>query len=216
LHAFQQESVLRASLAKYEGLNARQESEEGPVPQEPEYDEEAEWAPLPESSDEAMEWQTEAELAPLPDDDEEGLEVSVAPKESSGVEEPEVTIREIVLRRTIRVPVPVIRAVTPEASHPADLEDLLGQLRQKLVVPRAEPYTVVREGRTSAIVCGFCHRQFKTLKGWRIHTSKMHKQEGFCARCGHSLLLPPEFTAAQRTAAVELHALEWCRGHVRP
>uniref|UniRef100_A0AAF5Q6Z8 Uncharacterized protein n=1 Tax=Wuchereria bancrofti TaxID=6293 RepID=A0AAF5Q6Z8_WUCBA len=33
---------------------------------------------------------------------------------------------------------------------------------------------------------------------------------GFCARCGHYLLLPPGFTAAQRTAAVELHALDWC------
>ncbi|EJW70635.1 zinc finger protein [Wuchereria bancrofti] len=38
----------------------------------------------------------------------------------------------------------------------------------------------------------------------------MHKQDGFCARCGHYLLLPPGFTAAQRTAAVELHALDWC------
>uniref|UniRef100_A8NZP1 Uncharacterized protein n=2 Tax=Brugia malayi TaxID=6279 RepID=A8NZP1_BRUMA len=50
----------------------------------------------------------------------------------------------------------------------------------------------------------------KTLKGWRIHASRTHKQDGFCARCGHYLLLPPEFTAAQRTAAMELHALDWC------
>ncbi|VDN87048.1 unnamed protein product, partial [Brugia pahangi] len=33
---------------------------------------------------------------------------------------------------------------------------------------------------------------------------------GFCVRCGHYLVLPPGFTAAQRTAAVELHALDWC------
>uniref|UniRef100_A0A0R3RP72 C2H2-type domain-containing protein n=1 Tax=Elaeophora elaphi TaxID=1147741 RepID=A0A0R3RP72_9BILA len=45
------------------------------------------------------------------------------------------------------------------------------------------------------IMCGFCYRQFETLKGWRIHTSKMHKQDvkpskqdfRFCARCSHYL-----------------------------
>ncbi|VDM23570.1 unnamed protein product [Wuchereria bancrofti] len=52
--------------------------------------------------------------------------------------------------------------------------------------------------------------QFETLKGWRIHASRMHKQDGFCARCGHNLLLPPGFTAEQRIAAMELHALDWC------
>ncbi|VDK84153.1 unnamed protein product [Litomosoides sigmodontis] len=38
----------------------------------------------------------------------------------------------------------------------------------------------------------------------------MHKQDGFCARCGHNLLLPPGFTSAQKEAALELHDLEWC------
>lgn len=31
---------------------------------------------------------------------------------------------------------------------------------------------------------------------------------GFCARYGHYLLLPPEFTAGKKTAAVD--ALDWC------
>uniref|UniRef100_A0AAF5PVC6 C2H2-type domain-containing protein n=1 Tax=Wuchereria bancrofti TaxID=6293 RepID=A0AAF5PVC6_WUCBA len=229
----QRESLLLARLteaegrlAGYEGRNAQQEvrneeeeeMEEGPAPQEPEFNiEEAEWAPLPESDDEA-EWLTEAELAPLPDseDSEENPEVSVAPEEASGqVEEPEEEIREIVLRtRTIKVPVPAtnttLAAAIPEAFRPADLEELPEQLRRELEMPQAEPYMVVRVEGTVNIVCGICNRQFETLKGWRIHASRMHKQDGFCARCGHYLLLPPDFTAAQKGAAMELHALDWC------
>uniref|UniRef100_A0AAF5Q440 C2H2-type domain-containing protein n=1 Tax=Wuchereria bancrofti TaxID=6293 RepID=A0AAF5Q440_WUCBA len=225
----QRESLLLARLteaegrlAEYEGRNAQQEvrneeeeeMEEGPAPQEPEFNiEEAEWAPLPESDDEA-EWLTEAELAPLPDS-EENLEVPVAPVEASGVEEPEEEVREIVLRsRTIKVPVPAtnatLAAAVPEAFRPADVGELPEQLRRELQMPQAEPYTVVRVEGSVNIVCGICNRQFETLKGWRIHTSRMHKQDGFCARCGHYLLLPPSFTAAQKAAAIELHALDWC------
>uniref|UniRef100_A0AAF5Q4C2 C2H2-type domain-containing protein n=1 Tax=Wuchereria bancrofti TaxID=6293 RepID=A0AAF5Q4C2_WUCBA len=215
-------------LAEYEGRNAQQEvgegwneeeeeMEEGPAPQEPEFNiEEAEWAPLPESDDEA-EWLAEAERAPLPDseDNEESLEVPVAPVEASGDEEPEEEVREIVLRsRTIRIAVPAtnttLAAAIPEAFHPADLGELPEQLRKELKMPQVEPYTVVRAKGDVNIVCGICDRQFETLKGWRIHTSRMHKQDGFCARCGHYLLLPPSFTAAQKTAAMELHALDWC------
>uniref|UniRef100_A8QGV5 Uncharacterized protein n=1 Tax=Brugia malayi TaxID=6279 RepID=A8QGV5_BRUMA len=207
-------------LAEYEGQNAQQEMEvekmeEGPAPQEPGFNiEEAEWAPLPESDDEA-EWLAEAEWAPLPEDSEENPEVSVAPVESSGDNEPEETVREIVLRsRTIKVPVPAtnttLAAATPEAFRPADLGDLPEQLRRELEMPQAEQYTVLRAEGTISIVCGICNRQFDTLKGWRIHASRMHKQNGFCARCGHYLLLPPDFTAEQKTAAMELHALDWC------
>ncbi|EJW71713.1 zinc finger protein, partial [Wuchereria bancrofti] len=110
--------------------------------------------------------------------------------------------------------VPVTHATmavaVPEVFHPADLGDLPDQFRKELEVPQVEPYTVARAEGNIAIVCGICDRQFETLKGWRIHASRKHKQDGFCARCGHNLLLPPEFTAAQRTAAVELHALDWC------
>uniref|UniRef100_A0AAF5Q498 C2H2-type domain-containing protein n=1 Tax=Wuchereria bancrofti TaxID=6293 RepID=A0AAF5Q498_WUCBA len=224
----QRESLLNARLteaerrlAEYEGQNAQQEveveeMEEEPAPQELEFNiEEAEWAPLPESDDEA-EWLAEAEWAPLPEDSEESPEVPVAPVEASGVKEPEEAVREIVLRsRTIKVPVPAtnttLAAAIPEAFRPADLGDLPVQLRRELEMPQTEPYTVIRraEGSTN-IVCGICNRQFETLKGWRIHASKMHKQDGFCARCGHYLLLPPDFTAAQKSAAMELHALDWC------
>ncbi|VDN86265.1 unnamed protein product [Brugia pahangi] len=223
----QRDSLLNARLteverrlAGYEGRNAQQEveveeMEEGPAPQEPEFNiEEAEWAPLPESDDEA-DWLAEAERAPLPDSSEESPEVPVAPVEASGVEEPEEEIREIVLRsRTIRIAVPAtntaLAAAIPEAFRPADLGDLPVQLRRELETPQAEPYTVIRAEGSTSIVCGICNRQFGSLKGWRIHTSRMHKQDGFCARCGHYLLLPPNFTAAQKTAALELHALDWC------
>ncbi|VDM16554.1 unnamed protein product, partial [Wuchereria bancrofti] len=120
---------------------------------------------------------------PDSDDSEESPEVSAAPVEASGVEEPEEEVREIVLRsRTIRIAVPAtnrtLAAAIPEAFRPADLGELPEQLRRELEMPQAEPYTVIRraEGSTN-IVCGICNRQFETLKGWRIHASKMHKQD---------------------------------------
>ncbi|VIO92740.1 Uncharacterized protein BM_BM17438 [Brugia malayi] len=209
-------------LAEYEGRKEvgeerdEEEVEERPAPQEPGFNiEEAEWASLPESDDEA-DWLAEAERAPLPDSEgrEESPEVPVAGVEASG-EEPEEEIREIVLRsRTIRITVPTTNATLataiPEAFRPADLGELLEQLRRELEMPQVEPYTVVRAEGSVNIVCGICNRQFETLKGWRIHTSRMHKQNGFCARCGHYLLLPPSFTVVQKTAAMELHALDWC------
>ncbi|VDN88199.1 unnamed protein product [Brugia pahangi] len=165
--------------------------EEDPVPQEPEFnEEEAEWAPLPENEngDEAENWPSEAEWTPLPEDEEEEEEPEV-PGVPMEIEEPVEAVRELVLRtRTIRIPVPAMQeamaAAPPEKFEPADLKDLPEQLRRELIVPQAEPYTVAQgEG---------------------------NKNIGFCARCGHYLLLPPEFTAAQRTAAMELHALDWC------
>uniref|UniRef100_A0AAF5RY46 Zinc finger protein n=2 Tax=Wuchereria bancrofti TaxID=6293 RepID=A0AAF5RY46_WUCBA len=213
-------------LRQYEGRNAQRETEEGwdeeemeeePAPQEPEFNvEEAEWAPLPESDDDEAEWIAEAEWAPLPEDSEENPEVPVAPEAESGAEEPKEEIREIVLRsRTIKISVPatsrtLAAAAIPETFRPADLGDLPEKLRKELKMPQAEPYTVTRGGGSISIVCGICDRRFETLKGWRIHASRIHKQDGFCARCGHYLLLPPSFTTEQKTAAVELHALDWC------
>ncbi|KAK6100654.1 hypothetical protein QQG55_1550 [Brugia pahangi] len=204
-------------MDEIEGRNAQEEMEEDAVPQESEFDEaEAESAPLPENDDDDGEsWPYEAEWAPLPNDENEEPAVQVAPMEMSGTEEPVESIRELVLRtRTIEIPVlatqQVLAAATPEQYRPADLGDLPEQLRRELQVPQAVPYTVHQEGEINRIVCGICNRQFETLKGWRIHASRMHKQDGFCARCGHNLLLPPGFTAAQRKAAVELHALDWC------
>uniref|UniRef100_A0AAF5Q3I1 Zinc finger protein n=2 Tax=Wuchereria bancrofti TaxID=6293 RepID=A0AAF5Q3I1_WUCBA len=211
---------VQRKLDEMEGQNAHEEMEESAVSQEPGFDEEeAERAPLPETDDDddAESWLHEAELAPLPSDEDEEPEPEVQPEpmDTSGTEELVESVRELVLRtRTIKIPVlatqEVLAAVTPEEFHPADLGDLPEQLRRELQEPQAEPYTVVREDGNNNIVCGICSRQFGTLKGWRIHASRMHKQDGFCARCGHNLLLPPGFTAAQITAAVELHALEWC------
>ncbi|KAL3984681.1 hypothetical protein ACH3XW_35540 [Acanthocheilonema viteae] len=201
-------------LEELEGRNAREELDEEPMSRESEFDEEqAEWAPLPE--DEAENWPSGAEGASLPDDEDEELETSEAPMETSGDEEPEEAFRELVLRsRTITIPVPATQgrlvAASPEDFRPADLGDLPEQLRNELQVPRAEPYTVVRGEESNDIVCGICNRQFGTIKGWRIHASRMHKQDGFCTRCGHYLLLPPQYTAAQKIAALELHNLDWC------
>ncbi|VIO95754.1 Uncharacterized protein BM_BM17623 [Brugia malayi] len=185
-------------LEELVGQSAHAVMEEDPVPQEPEFsEEEAEWAPLPDS------------------EEEEELEAPVAPMETSDIAEPVETVRELDLRsRTIRIPVPatqeVLAAARPEEFQPADLKDLPEQLRMELEVPQVEPYMIAQGEGSKNIVCDLCSRQFETLKGWRIHASRTHKQDGFCSRCGHNLLLPPGFTAAQRTAAVELHALDWC------
>ncbi|KAK6104681.1 hypothetical protein QQG55_17205 [Brugia pahangi] len=75
----QHEDMLLTRLAAYEERNAQQNMEEGPAPQQPEFNiEEAEWAPLPDSYDAEEQWLAEAELAPLPDDSEESPEVPVA------------------------------------------------------------------------------------------------------------------------------------------
>uniref|UniRef100_A0AAF5PS71 C2H2-type domain-containing protein n=1 Tax=Wuchereria bancrofti TaxID=6293 RepID=A0AAF5PS71_WUCBA len=210
--------VVQTKLDELERRYVQGEMEEDAVSQEPTFDEdEAESAPLPENDDEAENWPYEAEWAPLPEEDNEneGPEISVASMEMSGIEERVESVRELVLRtRTIEIPIlttqQVLAAATPEQFRPADLGDLPVQLRRELQVPQAVPYTVLQEEGIISIVCGICNRQFETLKGWRIHASRMHKQDGFCARCGHNLLLPPGFTAAQRKAAVELHALDWC------
>ncbi|EJW75062.1 zinc finger protein, partial [Wuchereria bancrofti] len=210
--------VVQTKLDELERRNAQEIMEEDAVSQEPTFnEEEAESAPLPENDDEAENWPYEAEWAPLPEEgnENEEPEVHAASMEASGTEERVESVRELVLRtRTIEIPIlatrEVLAAATPAPFRPADLGDLPEQLRRELQVPQAEPYTVVQEEGINSIVCGICNRQFGTLKGWRIHASRMHKQDGFCARCGHNLLLPPGFTAEQRIAAMELHALDWC------
>ncbi|KAK6102335.1 hypothetical protein QQG55_8040 [Brugia pahangi] len=210
--------TVQTKLDEMKELSAQEEMEEDAVSQEPTFDEnEAESAPLPENDNETENWSYEAEWTPLPEEDNENEEpeVHAASMKTSGIEERIESVRELVLRtRTIKIPVlatqQVLAATPPEQYRPADLGDLPEQLRRELQVPQAVPYTVHQEGEINRIVCGICNRQFDTLKGWRIHASRIHKQDGFCARCGHNLLLPPEYTAAQRKAAVELHALDWC------
>ncbi|EJD74861.1 hypothetical protein LOAG_17894 [Loa loa] len=115
------------------------------------------------------------------------------------------------LRRELQVPeTEPYTVATSEVFHRSDLRDLPEQLRRELQVPETEPYTVVQVEGNNSIVCGICNRQFGTLKGWRIHASMTHKQDGFSARCSHYFLLPPEYTAAQQIAAVGLHALDCC------
>ncbi|VDM94204.1 unnamed protein product [Onchocerca ochengi] len=207
---FQIEEYLCARLAEaerrleeMEGQNARDGE---PASQRPEInEEEAERAPLPTVDDEAEDWPAEAELtplpednwpieaewAPLPEDNEDNSEMPVAPVEVSSAEvvEPAVTVRELVLRtRTINIPVPTVQSapavVVPEAFQPADVGNLPQQFCSKLAPPQADAYTV-------AYIDGI-----PTI--------------GFCSNCGHNLLLPSSFTAAQKCAAVELHILEWC------
>ncbi|VIO99080.1 Uncharacterized protein BM_BM10667 [Brugia malayi] len=58
--------------------------------------------------------------------------------------------------------------------------------------------------------CGMCPKEFGTLKGWRIHAAKMHRQNGFCQKCGHFIDMPHASSDEERAATMELHALEWC------
>uniref|UniRef100_A0A915Q427 Uncharacterized protein n=1 Tax=Setaria digitata TaxID=48799 RepID=A0A915Q427_9BILA len=94
-----------------------------------------------------MKTKTEAELVRLPEDDD-GEENDEMPEESDVVE-PEGTFRELVLRwSTIKVLVlatqEMLIMTQPEGFHPANVAELLEQLRKKLQVPQAEPYTTVR------------------------------------------------------------------------
>uniref|UniRef100_A0A1I7VHY7 Zinc finger protein n=1 Tax=Loa loa TaxID=7209 RepID=A0A1I7VHY7_LOALO len=174
-------------LVEYAGRNTRDEMDEGLAHQEPEFNEETEWAALPEEDDETENWPSGSEWTPLSDDEEDEPEVTVIRMETSGVEEPEETIREIETKDD-QIPGSShtynVGCGDPGSISPEDLGDLPEQFQGELEVAQAEPYMVVqREGNINI---------------------------GFCCRCGHYLLLPPGFTAAQKTAAVEHYALDWC------
>uniref|UniRef100_A0A1I7VTF8 DUF1604 domain-containing protein n=1 Tax=Loa loa TaxID=7209 RepID=A0A1I7VTF8_LOALO len=78
--------------------NTHDEMDKGLAHQEPEFNEETEWAALPEEDDEAENWLSGSEWAPLSDDEEDEPEVTVIRMETSGVEEPEEIIREILVK----------------------------------------------------------------------------------------------------------------------
>uniref|UniRef100_A0A915PKL9 C2H2-type domain-containing protein n=1 Tax=Setaria digitata TaxID=48799 RepID=A0A915PKL9_9BILA len=127
------------------------------------------------------------------------------------------TVREIVLRsRTVRVPM-VGRSenetlpASPETFQAPAIEGLPEHYQQLLVAPEIDPYIVSRkEDGSTVIECGFCPKEFGTLKGWRIHAAKMHRQNGFCQKCGHFVDMPHATTAAEIQATMELHSMEWC------
>uniref|UniRef100_A0A915PIP3 C2H2-type domain-containing protein n=1 Tax=Setaria digitata TaxID=48799 RepID=A0A915PIP3_9BILA len=120
----------------------------------------------------------------------------------------EVAVREIVLRsRTTRVPV---MGKSRSEPTPASLEAL--QLpaveglpdhhhQQLLVTPEIEPYTMNRKDDGSIIIeCGFCPKEFRTMKGWRIHVAKNVQAERFCQKCGHFVDMPHPNSAEEIAA----------------
>ncbi|VDN00143.1 unnamed protein product, partial [Thelazia callipaeda] len=190
-------------------IGRRLEAEQGLATHEPAVinEEEAAMAPLPEDSDNWMSSQEPASSA------ERSTVVAETPMEVD--EQPREEIRELVLRnRTICFPVPASRTVRSNAAtkvfHAADVEILPDHFRRELVQSSQDAYRVITDGDCSYIICCLCERRFNTLKGWRIHASRMHRKDGFCSSCGHYLVLPSTFSAPQKEAAVELHVLDWC------
>uniref|UniRef100_A0A1I7V5S3 Zinc finger protein n=1 Tax=Loa loa TaxID=7209 RepID=A0A1I7V5S3_LOALO len=148
-----------------------------------------------------------------------GESVNMVPRAQAAVTERREMeeVREIVLRsRTVRVPVAMQRGrevepASPEAFHVPVVEGLPAQYQELLVVPEIDPYTVIRNADGSVIIeCGICPKEFGTLKGWRIHAAKMHRQNGFCQKCGHFIEMPHVRSAEEVAATMELHSLEWC------
>uniref|UniRef100_A0A915PFK2 C2H2-type domain-containing protein n=1 Tax=Setaria digitata TaxID=48799 RepID=A0A915PFK2_9BILA len=133
----------------------------------------------------------------------------------------EEAVREIVLRsRTIRVPVvsESMKSIStkqiptaPEIYDVPGVEKLPERYRQLLVLPRFDPYFVIRkDDGSTTIKCGFCSKEFGTLKGWRIHAARTHTQIRFCQKCGYFIDMPNAISAEEIKATMELHSMEWC------
>ncbi|VDN02460.1 unnamed protein product [Thelazia callipaeda] len=171
--------------------------EEKPTPQEPGFlEEEVTLASLPDdwtsSQEQAVQVEQSTKVSEIP------MEVDKGPKEE---------IRELVLRnRTVHIPARGSRTVrstaAPRTFRAANVEILPDQTSQDV-------YKVVTNGEHSYLTCRIWERDFDTLKGWRMHASKMHKKDDFCSRFGHYLALPPTFDASEKEAAVELHIFDW-------
>uniref|UniRef100_A8P7L2 Uncharacterized protein n=1 Tax=Brugia malayi TaxID=6279 RepID=A8P7L2_BRUMA len=120
--------------------------------------------------------------------------ISVAPPATVS-DRREETVREIELRsRTIRVPmleqdrnneVPA----GPVAFQVPSMEALPAHYRRALAAPEIDPYTVTRKD------VAFARKNLGTLKGWRIHASRTHRQNA---------------STEVIEAVMEFHSMEWC------
>ncbi|VBB33540.1 unnamed protein product [Acanthocheilonema viteae] len=183
-------------VERVEGRNAGDEMDEEPVSQEPQFNEEE--VSRPENNDEAEDWSTEAEWALLPQDAENGFEIPMISMETSCSEEPEESVRELLLiPRTMTIAVlaaqkTLITAISRKF-HPADFRDPAGNSGRSCKC-RGQSHTRV------------WHMQRAVRNTKRVAHSRLEN-----ARAGwHDLVLPPQYTAVQEITALELHNLDWC------
>ncbi|KAK6105812.1 hypothetical protein QQG55_21755 [Brugia pahangi] len=118
--------------------------------------------------------------------------------------------------RTIRVPMLEQDRNNEVPAGPAvfqvpSLEALPAHYRRALAAPEIDPYMVTKKvDGSTAIGCGFCQKEFGTLKGWRIHASRTLRQNGFCQKCNHFVKMPHAASTEVIEAVMEFHSMEWC------
>ncbi|VDM15356.1 unnamed protein product [Wuchereria bancrofti] len=106
----------------------------------------------------------------------------------------------------------------PAAFQPPVVEGLPSQYRQLLVAPEIDRIGSVL--KSFVWTCGMYLKRFGILKGWRIHASIMHRQNGkfryvtkngssFCQKCGHFIDMPHISSDEEIAAMMLLHSLEW-------
>uniref|UniRef100_A0A1I7W1T1 C2H2-type domain-containing protein n=1 Tax=Loa loa TaxID=7209 RepID=A0A1I7W1T1_LOALO len=117
-----------------------------------------------------------------------------------------IRTREIVLRsRTIRVP--IVEEDEGYSAIPAGPEAFHTPVWKVYRHNIGSCWSHQKPTRTRVRLCA---KEFGTLKGWRIHASKTHRQNGFCQKCGHFIDMPHVNSSEEIAATMELHSLEWC------